>query len=239
MSKQFWAVIVVIILVLVGVFAFTGKNKSNTNGNVQPTSHIEGQGQTGVTLTEYGDYECPFCGEYYPTVKQIEQQYDSLIHFQFRNFPLTSIHPNAFAGARAAEAASLQNKFWQMHDTLYENQDPNGKSGWVASNDPLDDYFVGFAKQIGLNVDQFKTDFGSDKVNAIVNADLSEANKLGLTGTPTFFLDGKQVQINNTAGDFQKVLNAEIQKKDPSAALPSDSTGNTGSTTESTAQTKQ
>lgn len=238
MSKQFWAIIVIIVLVLIGVFAFTG-NKSDTNTNAQPTNHVEGGGSSGVTLLEYGDYECPFCGQYYPTVKQIEQQYDSLIHFQFRNFPLTSLHPNAFAGARAAEAAALQNKFWQMHDTLYDNQDPNGKSGWVASSDPLNNYFVNFAKQIGLNVDQFKTDFASDKVNAIVNADLGAANKLGLTGTPTFFLDGKQVQINNTVADFQKVLNAEIQKKDPSATLPSSSTSGTSSTTESTAQTKQ
>jgi protein-disulfide isomerase len=152
---------------------------------------------------------------------------------------LTSLHPNAFAGARAAEAAALQNKFWQMHDTLYDNQDPNGKSGWVASSDPLNDYFVNFAKQIGLNVDQFKTDFASDKVNAIVNADLGEANKLGLTGTPTFFLDGKQVQVNNTVADFQKVLNAEIQKKDPGASLPTNSATGTSSTTESTSQTKQ
>ena len=238
MSKQFWAVIAVIVLVLVGVFAFTG-NKSDTKTNAQPTNHVEGQGQSGVTLTEYGDYECPFCGQYYPTVKQIEQQYDNLIHFQFRNFPLTSLHPNAFAGARAAEAADLQGKFWQMHDALYENQDPNGKSGWVASSDPLDDYFVNFAKQIGLNIDQFKTDFASDKVNAIVNADLNQANKLGLTGTPTFFLDGKQVQINNTVADFQKVLNAEIQKKNPNAALPSGTTTSANPATESTAQTKQ
>jgi len=237
-SKQFWAIIVIIVLVLIGVFAFTG-NKSDTTSNAQPTNHVEGKGQSGVTLIEYGDYECPFCGQYYPTVKQVEQQYDNLIHFQFRNFPLTSLHPNAFAGARAAEAAALQNKFWQMHDTLYDNQDPNGKSGWVASSDPLNDYFVSFAKQIGLNVEKFKTDFASDKVNAIVNADLSAANKLGLTGTPTFFLDGKQVQINNTVADFQKVLNAEIQKKDPNATLPSGSTSSTGSTTESTAQTKQ
>lgn len=239
MSKQFWAVIVIIVLVLIGVFSFTG-SKSNTGNTskTSPTQHVEGQGKANVTLIEYGDYECPFCGQYYPTVKQVVQQYDSLIHFQFRNFPLTSLHPNAFAGARAAEAASLQGKFWQMHDTLYENQDPSGKSGWVASSDPLNQYFVTFAQQIGLNVNQFKSDFASDKVNAIVNADLGEANKLGLNGTPSFYLDGKQVQISNTIQDFQKVLNAEIKKKDPNATLPTDAT-DTSSSTESTSQTQQ
>lgn len=235
MSKQFWAIIVVIVLVLVGVFVFTGHNNNggSSTTNVKPTNHIEGQGKDGVTLLEYGDYECPFCGEYYPTVKQVVQEYNQQIFFQFRNFPLTSIHPNAFAGARAAEAAALQGKFWQMHDLLYENQDPNGQTGWVASSNPLDDYFVGFAQQLGLNVTQFKNDFNSDKVNATVNADLAQANKLGLTGTPTFFIDGKQVQIGNSVANFQSVINAEIAKKTTGAS----STGTTSSGT--TSQTKK
>ncbi|HSX37047.1 MAG TPA: thioredoxin domain-containing protein [Patescibacteria group bacterium] len=238
MTKQFWAVVVIVVLALIGVFAFTGNKSNNSGGSSkgQLTNHVEGQGKASVTLVEYGDYECPFCGQYYPTVKQIEQQYDQLIHFQFRNFPLTSLHPNALAGARAAEAADLQGKFWQMHDTLYENQDPNGKAGWVASSDPLNQYFVSFAQQLGLNVTQFKTDFASDKVNNLIQADLGEANKLGLTGTPTFFVDGKQVQISNTAGDFQKVLNAEITKKSPGTTLPAatPTTGSSGATSQST-----
>lgn len=237
MTKQFWAVIGLIVVVLIGVFVFTGNKQSGSSGNGTLTNHVEGKGTTGVTLVEYGDYECPFCGEYFPTVKQVEQEYASLIHFQFRNFPLTTVHPNAFAGARAAEAAALQGKFWEMHDTLYENQDPTGKSGWVASSDPLNKFFVTFANQIGLNVDKFKTDFASDKVNNTVNADLGEANKLGLNATPTFFLDGKQVQIANTVQDFEKVLNAEIAKKDPSATLPNSTAGSTSSG--STAQTTQ
>lgn len=234
MSKQFWALIVIIVLVLVGVFAFTG-NKSNNSGgsSSQLTNHVEGQGKDNVTLVEYGDYECPFCGEYYPTVKQVEQEFDQQIHFQFRNFPLTSVHPNAFAGARAAEAASLQGKFWQMHDMLYENQDPTGKSGWVVSSDPLGQYFVSFAQQLGLNVNQFKTDFASDKVNNLINADMAEGNKLGITGTPTFYLDNKQVQVGNTVADFEKILSAEIAKK----TGQSSSTSSTSSGT--TAQTKQ
>lgn len=233
MSKQFWAVIVVVILVLIGVFAFTGSKSDNPGSkNAQLTNHVEGQGKSGVKLVEYGDFECPVCGIYYPVLKQVEQQYEQQVYFQFRNFPLTSIHPNAFAGARAAEAAALQGKFWEMHDKLYENQDPNGKSGWVVSNDPLGQYFVTFAQQIGLNVEQFKSDFGSDKVNATVNADLSEANKLGLSGTPTFFLDGKQLD-NSVFSDangpsvakFQQVLNAEITKK--GGTPPSDTTSST------------
>src|ERR1700733_9956637 len=110
MTKQFWAVLVVIILIFVGIFVFSGnKNNANTStsSSAKPTEHIEGLGKSGVTLVEYGDYECPYCEEYFPVVKQVQQQYNDQIFFQFRNFPLTSIHPNAFAGARAAEAAAL------------------------------------------------------------------------------------------------------------------------------------
>ena len=214
MSKSFWAIIIAIVVVFGGVLYFSGKNSPSSSANSQPSQHIEGSGSTGVTLVEYGDYECPFCGEYYPTVKQVEQLYDSQIHFQFRNLPLSSIHPNAIAGARAAEAASLQGKFWEMHDALYENQDPTGKTGWVASSDPLDQYFVGFAQQLGLNVAQFKTDFASSKVNDVINADLAAFNKTGAEeATPTFFLDGKQIQPANTVAAFQTFIDAEIKAK--------------------------
>ncbi|HWB38649.1 MAG TPA: thioredoxin domain-containing protein, partial [Candidatus Saccharimonadales bacterium] len=119
MSKQFWAVIIGIIVIFVGVFALSG-NKDTGNGKA--TNHVEGKSPSSITLVEYGDYECPFCGQYFPIVKQVQQEYAGKVVFQFRNFPLTSVHPSAFAAARAAEAAALQGKFWQMHDLLYENQ---------------------------------------------------------------------------------------------------------------------
>src|SRR4051812_15866432 len=112
MSKQFLGVIAAIILVFVGIFAFSG-NKSNngssgSSGKGELTQHVTGKGTTGVTLVEYGDYQCPFCGAYYPILKQVTNEFGDQIKFQFRNFPLPSLHQNAFAGARAAEAASQQ-----------------------------------------------------------------------------------------------------------------------------------
>jgi len=240
MSKAFWGIIAAIIVIFVVVFSIdshsnksSNKNGSNTVAGV--TQHKEGNNSsTGVTLVEYGDYECPFCGQYYPIVKQVQAEYKDKIVFQFRNFPLTSLHPNAMAGARAAEAAALQGKFWEMHDELYDNQDQNGSSGWVASSDPLDKYFVGFAQQIGLNVDQFKTDFASSKVNDLIQADLSQGNSLGITGTPTFFIETKvngktnddKVQIGESVSDFEKVLNDAIKK---GSATSSGSTSQTKS----------
>ena len=212
MSKQFWAVVAIIVLVFVGIVAVSNhksSTSSSTNSSSQPTQHIIGTGSTGVTLVEYGDYECPYCEEYYPVVKQVQQEYNDKIFFQFRNFPLTSVHVNAFAGARAAEAAGLQNKFWEMHDALY---DASNWQVWSTASDPTP-YFSQYAQQLGLNMTQFKSDFGSSKVNDLVNADMTAGNKLNIQGTPTFFLDGKQITVGISVTDFEKVINAEIAKK--------------------------
>jgi protein-disulfide isomerase len=219
MSKQFLGIIVVVILAFVGFFVLSG-NKGTSNSGKQSSSgtltqHIEGQGKAGVTLVEYGDYECPFCGEYFPTVKQVQSDLNQQIYFQFRNFPLISIHQNAFAGARAAEAAALQNKFWQMHDLLYEDQ-----TQWSGASDPTP-YFNQYATQLGLNLTQFKSDYASSKVNDLINADMAEGNKLNISGTPTFYLDGKLLDSSQlvdsssqpSVAAFEKVINAEIAKK--------------------------
>jgi protein-disulfide isomerase len=171
-----------------------------------------------VTLVEYGDFECPYCGEAYQVVNQVEQEYNQQITFQFRNFPLTTIHPNAFAGARAAEAASLQGKFWQMHDLLYaqnvEYYDSNETyNTWVGASNPLPD-FDSYAKELGLNVAKFNQAYSSNQVNDSISADMTAGNKLGITGTPTFYVDGKQIQLTSyTVQAFQKYINAAIKQK--------------------------
>lgn len=222
MTKQFWGVVAAVIIILVGVFVITNHKSSapgsKSTNSAQLTSHVTGEGKKGVTLVEYGDYECPACYSYEPATEQVRQQYAQDITFQFRNYPITSRHPNAFAGARAAEAAALQDKFWEMHDLLYKNQDPQGQAGWVASSSPLDNYFVPFAKQLGLDTTKFKQDFASSKVNGLINADMAEGNRLGVAGTPAFFLDGKQIQINSDFASFQKAIDAEIAKKAPSTS---------------------
>ncbi len=212
MSKQFWGVIVVIFLVFVGIFTLSG-NKASDSGKTTTkngaTTHLQGLGKAGITLVEYGDYQCSHCAEYFPTLKQVQTEFNDQIHFQFRNFPLTSLHPNAFAAARAAEAAGLQNKFWEMHDALYQTQQQ-----WSSASDATT-AFNQYAKQLGLNVTQFTQDFGSNKVNDLINADTAEGNRLQVSGTPSFFLDGKPVQIANSVPSFEKVLKAAIAKKAP------------------------
>ena len=217
MSKQFWIALVVIAAILCGIVVVTDHNRKNLpTSNGQPTNHVEGSTSSGVTLVEYGDYQCPICGEFYPTVKSVAAKYNSQIIIQFRNLPLTAIHQNAFAGARAAEAAGLQNQYWQMHDLLYQNQ-----TSWSAATSPQT-YFDAYARQLGLNIQKFDQDYVSDQVNNAINADLSAFAKTGdEMATPTFYLDGKKLnnaQLIDSSGQpsldaFSKVIDAEIAKK--------------------------
>ena len=213
MSKQFWGVVVIVVLVFVGIFALTGnksKSSSSSSGKGSVSQHIIGNTQSNVKLVEYGDYECPYCGQFYPVVKQVQTEFNNQISFQFSNFPLVSIHQNAFASARAAEAAGMQNKFWEMHDALYQTQNQ-----WVSASDPTT-FFNQIAQQLGLNVKKFQTDYASSQVNDTINADMAEGNKLNIQGTPTFFLNGKQIavgQASTALGVFESLIKAEIAKQ--------------------------
>jgi protein-disulfide isomerase len=219
MSKEFWIALVVIAAILLGIVVVTDRNKGSTSTTTgQPTNHIEGKDAKNVTFIEYGDYECPICEEFYATVKQVASDEFNNIKFQFRNLPLTQIHPNAFAGARAAEAASDLGQFWQMHDLLYENQ-----SAWVSSSNPLT-FFDNYASQLGLNVTQFNKDYSSNQVDNAINADLNAFNQTGdQMATPTFILDGKTLNNENLIGSnglpsvtaFESAINAEIAAKNP------------------------
>ena len=221
MSKQFWIALVAIAAILGGIVFVTNHNKPGATGNAnEATNHIKGQDSADVTLIEYGDYECPVCGTFEPVVEQVYAKYSDKVRFQFRNLPLTQIHPNAFAAARAAEAASLQNKFWEMHDLLYQNQ-----SAWASASDP-ESLFDTYATQLQLNLTQFNQDYASEKVNNAINADLAAFAKTGdEDATPTFYLDGKKldntklIDANNAPSvtAFSKVIDAEIAKQTSSA----------------------
>lgn len=208
MNKGFWAVIAVIIVIFGGILLFKGNDATGpANSNAKPSSHVAGTNTTGVTLVEYGDFQCPFCAQYYPLVKQVKEKYNDKITFQFRNLPLLQAHQNSFAAARAAEAAGLQGKFWEMHDVLYENQKSWSSSGEVVT------ILEGYARQMGLNMTQFKKDFSSSAVNDTINADIAEFEKTGQDkSTPTFFLDGKKISPKSL-DEFSKAIDNEIAAK--------------------------
>jgi protein-disulfide isomerase len=223
MDKRFLGILTALIIIFIGVFAISqhSNNKSSGSGNnssSKVTNHVEGQGQKGVTLVEWGDYQCSVCESYYLPLKQAVSQYSSDVYFQFSNLPLSpNPHPNAFAAARAAEAAGLQNKYWQMHDKLYDNQ-----NDWAGAANPQT-FFDTYAQQIGLNVNQFKQDYASTQVNDAINADLAAFDKTGKEkATPTFFMDGQYVSNSQftdpqtgapSADKISQVIQAEIAKK--------------------------
>lgn len=210
MSKQFWAIIIIIGLGFIGLVSFSGDKSttSNSNTTVQPSSHTLGTSAKGVKLVEFADFECPYCQNVAPIIRQIQDEFKDRVVFQFSNFPLSNVHENAFSAARAAEAAGLQGKFWEMHDALYE---ANNWKVWTVSKNPIIQYEA-YATQLGLNLAQFKTDFASSKVNDAINADKAAAAKLNVQGTPTYFLNGVETKINPTLADFRKVLNAALAK---------------------------
>ena len=212
MSKQFIAVIVIVILALFGVFTLTKKSNDSQNGsggssNAQASEHKVGAGNKGVTLVEYGDFQCPACKSYYPLVKQVKEAFGDDITFQFRHFPLNQIHPYAFQASRAAEAAGKQGKFFEMHDLMYENQDSWSQAQNVST------IFEGFAQQLGLNMDQFKADVASADTAAVINADIKSGQALGAKSTPTFVLNGKKLDKNPASfEEFKALIDEQISK---------------------------
>lgn len=214
MSNRFFIGLLVAIVLFVGGFAiFKQDKKDNGAGSgVQPTNHIKGGNSAAVTLTEYGDFQCSACYQYEPILKSLYEKYQDQIVFQFRHFPIVSAHPNAFSASRAAEAAAKQGKFWEMHDKLYETQDPSGKTGWVASSNALS-FFEKFAEELGLDVAKFKTDFASEEVNDLINADIAAAKSVPVSGTPTFQINGKKIENPTSLEDFSKLIDEAIKAK--------------------------
>ncbi len=202
-----------IIIILLAVAVIGGGallKKDNKQPAAEPTSRTFGAGKTGVVLKEYADFQCPGCGGFYPILKQVKDKYKDQITFQFVNFPLTQIHQNAMAAHRAAQAAGDQGKFWEMHDLLYENQNT-----WKDSINTTRD-FEAYATQLGLDMAKYKIDFASSATSNIIQADIRTGQDLKVTGTPTFFLDGKQLEDNNAIASlekFSKVIDAAIFAK--------------------------
>lgn len=209
MSKGFWIIIAAIVVIFGGILLFNGDDSDTQTNGANATNHVMGQNSKGVVLLEYGDYECAFCGQYYPLVKQVVEKYQSDIAFQFRNLPLQQNHKNAFVAARAAEAAGLQDKFWEMHDLLFQNQ-----SAWASASN-AQPVFEQYATRLGLDLQKFKADFGSSRVNDIVNADIAEFKKTGQPmKTPTFFLNGQLIEPKSL-DDFSRLIDEAIAVQNP------------------------
>lgn len=186
-----------------------GGNSGNSNGNDNQSllsEHKTEEGSTGVTVTEYGDFECPSCGQYHPILQQLKEEYAGQVTFQFRHYPLMEIHQNALVASRAAEAAAMQGKFWEMHDMLFENQ-----QAWSQHSSPTS-IFEGYAEQIGLDKEKFLEDLRSEQTNAIVQADREEARRRGYQSTPTFEINGERIENPSSAEEFSAKIDEAIEQ---------------------------
>jgi protein-disulfide isomerase len=172
-----------------------GDSSSRTTDTQSPDNANKNASNTVVTLEEFGDYQCPPCGQLHPTLKKLKQEYGDHLNFIFRNLPLTKIHQHALAAAQAAEAARIQNHFWEMHDLLYENQ-----SLWKDDINPRS-IFIKFAADLGLNTAQFTRDMDDKQIQMRIEADVDAAAKQGIDGTPTILINGRQLRAEMTTPD--------------------------------------
>lgn len=202
MTSKGWIIFIsIIVLAIGGAIYVSRQDKTNLAANVdinavQPASaqsgniadHTSGTGAK-VTLIEYGDYQCPGCDSAAPIMKQLTEKYKDKLTFVFRN-KLIPGHQNSRAAASFAEAAGLQGKYWEMHDALYSNQNT-----WInlAAGDERTNYFASLIKQIGGDPDKAKSVIESEEIAKKISFDEALAGKHGVTGTPSFFLNGKDV----------------------------------------------
>lgn len=165
----------------------------------------KGNVESKVVLIEHGDFQCPGCGSVAPHVQTLMSEYGDKIAFVFRNFPLTSIHPNAKAAAAVAEAAGLQGKYWEMHNHLFSSQ-----SEWSnADVKTRTDIFNSYAESLGLDLEKFTSDIAGTQVAQKLKFDAALGKKSGVTGTPAFFIGSEQVDDETTnsfiSGDTAKI----------------------------------
>lgn len=219
MTRTRWIVFIAVCALVLGGLAFLSKKDAVDVGGTDATNiidstdtaigdHVYGNKDAKVMLVEYGDFQCPACGAAYPKLKTIKEDRKGSIAFIFRNFPLTAIHPNALAAAAVAEAAGLQGKFWEMHDKLYENQE-----SWAgAAADQRDDLFASYAKELNLDLDQYRADIVSKKVTEKISRDQALGRKMKVDSTPSIYI-GDTVISKETNSDLIQGTGAKLTKE--------------------------
>lgn len=223
MNTKTWVIFgVVCVAVLGGLIAFSRQGAvsvddvdqtsilaaSEASGNI--ADRVYGNADSKVVLIEYGDFQCPGCASAAPNLKAISEEFKDQIAFVFRNNPLPTIHANARAAAAAAESAGLQGKYWEMHDLLYTQQ-----TAWQGvAIDQRTNAFANYAQQVGVtDIEKFKTDMGSDAVNAKINFDLALGKKAGVSATPTILLNNEKIEgdIWNDQGKLKQKIEEALR----------------------------
>ena len=201
-----------LIILIVGLFAyyFYATSGVSTVANkdivISTTDHVRGKPDAKLTLVEFGDFQCPACAAYEPLVRQVTADNKDVLKVVFRHFPLTQMHQNALMGAKAAEAAGMQGKFWEMHDMLYDKQ----KEWSLGLN--ARDIIMGYAVTLKLDTKKFSDDLNSKAIEDKILAELKEGTQLDVQGTPTFFLNGRRLENPQSLEAFDKIIREAAAK---------------------------
>lgn len=221
--KQGIIAVVAIVAIIAGAVVLGKDSNSSTSSSV--SNHTYGKTDSSVTLVEFGDFECPACAYYFPLVEQIKEKYKDQIKFQFVNFPLVQVHRNALASHRAAEAAGMQGKFWEMYALLYENQEtwngPSQTDQVGITTEQAIKVFESYAETLGLDMPKYRVDVGSSSVSDTINADIDFGKtQYQISGTPTFVLNGKKIEDTSALSSvesFSALIDKELGIETPAA----------------------
>lgn len=199
---------VAIIVVGVGLMVYSSRQPSSGGQAVDlqlgENERALGRPDAPAVLVEYSDFQCPACAEYFRFIEQLAVDFPNDLRIIYRHFPLTMIHQNAMSSARAAEAAARQGKFFEMEKTLFEHQNDWANSAAAA------DIFKGYAAALGLDAQRFAADLADPSLDDKIKSDADSAAKLKLNGTPTFFLNGKQLANPRTYDGFKILVQQAI-----------------------------
>lgn len=208
-----WIVLAIVVVIGLVWLVVPGSQKKEVPPNdlltVVVDDYVVGSTSAKATLIEYLDFECEACGAYFPLVKQLEQEFPNDLRVVRRYFPLPG-HKNGMTAALAVEAAARQNKYTEMHDLLFTEQEK-----WGEKNTSTPAVFEDYAKQLGLDMEKFKQDVASPEVAARVQRDIDSGKKLGNSGTPTFFLNGEKIQNPQGYEPFKAIIKAKVSTSAP------------------------
>ena len=214
MLKKYGIIAGAVLIVIISIFGLiqianapSSTSSSVTLPPVTKNDISEGNPKAKVTIVEYADFECPACAAYHPLVNQLLSDFNGKIFYVYRMFPLSTIHPNAIISAQAGYAAWKQGKFFQMDDLLF-----NGQNDWASLSDPKP-IFISYAKQLKLNVTQFQNDMNSTAAQNYVADSQNQATSIGINQTPTFFVNGVEIQNPQSYNDFKKIIQDALNKK--------------------------
>lgn len=208
-GKMKYIIIAVAVILFLGVGIFSilaSKHKANAPVTLSSMGWTTGNPKSQVTVAEFGDFQCPACLTFEPFMRQLRLEYGSKVKIVFKHFPLKQAHPNAMPAAIAAEAAGKQGKFWQYHDTLYDNQ-----NAWASLSDPTAE-FQKYAKKLKLDVELFKKDLKDKSLVDKVNSQEDEGIRVGVNATPTVFVNGTYMGVP-TYSELKKKVDEALASK--------------------------